>query len=127
MDFQLSPEDATFQEEVRTWLSDHRQQIERTRADDWEQGGEAFERHRAWERALFDAGLAAIAWPKEYGGRGAALMEPGRFPPEDGKAAAAGPNKPPGPGPPRPTPLVVGPARHRGADPPPTPPLRPAL
>jgi len=88
MDFQLSPEDAAFQEEVRTWLSDRREQIEHTRAVDWEEGGEAFERYRAWERELFEAGLAAIAWPKEYGGRGATLMQQALFTEEYVKAKA---------------------------------------
>jgi alkylation response protein AidB-like acyl-CoA dehydrogenase len=88
MDFQLSPEDAAFQEEVRTWLADHREQIAHTREVDWEQGGEAFERHRQWERDLFEAGLAAIAWPKEYGGRGATLMQQALFTDEYVKAKA---------------------------------------
>jgi alkylation response protein AidB-like acyl-CoA dehydrogenase len=75
MDFRLSPEDAAFRDEVRDWLADHREQIEQTRALDWEAGGEAFERHRDWERTLSDAGLAAVHWPKEYGGRGASLIQ----------------------------------------------------
>jgi alkylation response protein AidB-like acyl-CoA dehydrogenase len=29
----------------------------------------------AWQRTMFDAGWAGINWPKEYGGRGASLME----------------------------------------------------
>jgi alkylation response protein AidB-like acyl-CoA dehydrogenase len=29
----------------------------------------------AWQRKMFDAGWAGINWPKEYGGRGATLME----------------------------------------------------
>jgi len=91
MDFQLSPEDAAFQEEVRTWLSDHRDQIAHTREVDWEQGGEAFERYRAWERQLFDAGLGAVAWPKEYGGRGATLMQQALF--TDEYVKAKGPDR----------------------------------
>ncbi len=88
MDFQLSAEDAAFQEEVRAWLADRREQIAHTREVDWEEGGEAFERHREWERALFEAGLAAIAWPKEYGGRGATLMQQALFTEEYVKAKA---------------------------------------
>jgi alkylation response protein AidB-like acyl-CoA dehydrogenase len=88
MDFQLSPEDAAFQEEVRSWLASHREQIEHTRAIDWEEGGEAFERYRAWERTLFEAGLGAVAWPKEYGGRGASLMQQALFTEEYVKAKA---------------------------------------
>src|SRR4051794_41154906 len=30
---------------------------------------------RDWQRALHDARLVALAWPREYGGRGATLME----------------------------------------------------
>jgi alkylation response protein AidB-like acyl-CoA dehydrogenase len=30
---------------------------------------EGVEAHRAWERTLFDAGLAAVHWPEEHGGR----------------------------------------------------------
>ncbi|HZS15978.1 MAG TPA: acyl-CoA dehydrogenase family protein [Candidatus Dormibacteraeota bacterium] len=88
MDFQLTSEDAAFQEEVRSWLSAHREQIAHTREVDWEAGGEAFERYRDWERQLFEAGLAAIAWPKEYGGRGASLMQQALFTDEYVKAQA---------------------------------------
>jgi alkylation response protein AidB-like acyl-CoA dehydrogenase len=88
MDFQLSAEDAAFQEEVRAWLSDRREQIEQTRAVSWEEGGDAFERHREWERALFEAGYAAIAWPKQYGGRDASLMQQALFTEEYVKANA---------------------------------------
>ncbi len=75
MNFELSGEDAAFRDEVRGWFADHREQIEHTRAVDWEEGGEAFERYRAWERALFEAGLGAVAWPVEYGGRGATMVQ----------------------------------------------------
>ena len=35
----------------------------------------AFEFRRAWQRKLNDAGWAGVSWPKEYGGRGATLVE----------------------------------------------------
>jgi alkylation response protein AidB-like acyl-CoA dehydrogenase len=35
----------------------------------------AFERTRAWQRMLFDAGLAGRSWPTEYGGRGAPVWQ----------------------------------------------------
>ena len=79
MDFRLSPEDAAFREEVRGWLADHREQIEHTRSLDWEAGGEAFERHREWERTLSDAGLAAVHWPAQYGGRDASIIQQAIF------------------------------------------------
>ena len=37
--------------------------------------GERLERLRAWNRTLADARYAAIAWPEEWGGRGAGVME----------------------------------------------------
>ncbi len=79
MDFELSGEDAAFRDEVRGWLAAHGEQIAHTRAVDWEAGGEAFERYRSWERALFDAGLGAVAWPEEYGGRGASMVQQAIF------------------------------------------------
>ena len=30
---------------------------------------------RAWQRRMHEAGLVALSWPREYGGRGATLME----------------------------------------------------
>ena len=91
MDFQLSPEDAAFQAEVRTWLADHRDEIRHVREVDWEAGGEAFERYRAWERRLFEAGLGAVHWPEEFGGRGATLMQQAIF--TDEYVKAKGPDR----------------------------------
>src|SRR6187549_1384869 len=36
---------------------------------------EGFEAHREWERKLFDARLSVVAWPEEFGGRDASLLE----------------------------------------------------
>ena len=36
---------------------------------------EGFSAHLRWERRLFDAGWAAVSWPKKYGGRDASLVE----------------------------------------------------
>src|SRR5882672_4998327 len=36
---------------------------------------EGFSRHLDWERKLFEARWAVVAWPERYGGRGASLME----------------------------------------------------
>ncbi|MBV8304883.1 MAG: acyl-CoA dehydrogenase family protein, partial [Acidimicrobiia bacterium] len=47
-------------------------------------------RMRAWNRKLADAGYAAIAWPKEYGGRGAGVMEQVVYAEEISRAGAPG-------------------------------------
>jgi alkylation response protein AidB-like acyl-CoA dehydrogenase len=47
-----------------------------------------FEFLRAWQKKLYRAGWVGIAWPKEYGGRGATLMEQVIFTEEMVRAAA---------------------------------------
>jgi alkylation response protein AidB-like acyl-CoA dehydrogenase len=76
MDFRYSEEDNAFRAEFRSWL-------EANIPRDWRDDGELadpdtkseFERRRAWHRKLYDAGWMCIHWPKEFGGRGATLMQ----------------------------------------------------
>ncbi|HZP45187.1 MAG TPA: acyl-CoA dehydrogenase family protein [Candidatus Binataceae bacterium] len=76
MDFKFSAEDEAFRMEFRAWL-------ERNMPRDWRDDGEMadpetkteFERRRAWHRKLYDGGWMCIHWPKEYGGRGATLLQ----------------------------------------------------
>jgi alkylation response protein AidB-like acyl-CoA dehydrogenase len=73
MDLNLTVEEAKFRDELRAWLAanvpkgweDHREEDLSVR----------FEFLRKWQRSLFDAGWAGISWPKQYGGRGASLMQ----------------------------------------------------
>ncbi|HEY6796978.1 MAG TPA: acyl-CoA dehydrogenase family protein [Kineosporiaceae bacterium] len=60
------PEVEDFRQEVRAWLAE-RLPAQPLPPLDSAEGDLA---HRAWERALFDAGLAVVSWPREYGGRG---------------------------------------------------------
>ncbi|HXH09703.1 MAG TPA: acyl-CoA dehydrogenase [Alphaproteobacteria bacterium] len=87
MDFHLTPEEEVFRDEVRSWLQRHlpkgwpdhppyRTERERT------------EFLKNWQRQLGAAKLAGIAWPREYGGRGATLMEQVIFNEEMAKAKA---------------------------------------
>jgi len=34
---------------------------------------------RQWQRQVYEGGWAGLSWPKEYGGRGATLMEKAIF------------------------------------------------
>ncbi|HEV3232826.1 MAG TPA: acyl-CoA dehydrogenase [Candidatus Dormibacteraeota bacterium] len=79
MDFELSPEDAAFRDEVRQWLADHRRQIDETNRHHYDAGTDAFEAHRAWEKTLYEGGWAGVAWPEAYGGRGASLFQQALF------------------------------------------------
>jgi alkylation response protein AidB-like acyl-CoA dehydrogenase len=75
MDFELTPAERAFRDEVRAWLeanrptwADARDEEEASTAD-WRQ------RRVDWQRRLHEAGYIGLNWPKEYGGRGATLME----------------------------------------------------
>ncbi len=70
MDLTFSDVDIAFREEVRTWLAEHRPRdkrpLERSAMREYDV---------AWQRTQFDGGWAGISWPKEYGGRGASLIQ----------------------------------------------------
>ncbi len=91
MDFTYPPEAEAFREEFRAWLDQHltddlRELAEHAVGDD----PERIERLRGWNRTLADARYAAIAWPAEYGGRGASLMEQVVYAEEMHRAGAPG-------------------------------------
>jgi alkylation response protein AidB-like acyl-CoA dehydrogenase len=69
VDLTLSPQEQAFRDELRAWLAANHPGPE-------PEGDVAgFEFRRAWQRRLHDAGWAGVSWPKEYGGRGATLVE----------------------------------------------------
>jgi alkylation response protein AidB-like acyl-CoA dehydrogenase len=79
MDLNLTPQEQQFRDEFRAWL-------EANAPKDWEQRfprgedtQERFEFLRAWQKTMFEAGWVGIHWPKEYGGRGATLIEQALF------------------------------------------------
>ena len=73
MDFDLTPSEQAFRDEVRSWL----QANAPGQDDEPEEAGrrEWIDRRRDWQRKLHEAGYVGIGWPKEFGGRGATLME----------------------------------------------------
>src|ERR671916_954083 len=73
MDLTLSPSEESFRDELRAWLADNHP------GEDPPGEDAAFDHRRAWQRQLYDAGYAGFAWPKEYGGRGATLVEQALF------------------------------------------------
>ena len=91
MDFKDTPGEASFREEVRTWLAEHLvgefAGIGRGRglADDAD-----WDIRIEWERELGRAGWIGLAWPKAYGGRGASLAEQVIFNVEYARADAPG-------------------------------------
>jgi alkylation response protein AidB-like acyl-CoA dehydrogenase len=75
MDFDLSPAEKAFRDEFRSWLAANRPSW--ADGDGDQHGGDQswLERRVAWQRRLHEAGYLGLNWPKEYGGRGATLME----------------------------------------------------
>jgi alkylation response protein AidB-like acyl-CoA dehydrogenase len=73
VDLTLSPAEEAFRDELRAWLQDNHPGREPA-------GDEAaFEFRRNWQRKLHKGGWAGVSWPKEYGGRGATLIEQAIF------------------------------------------------
>lgn len=69
MDFNDSPDEATFRAEARAWLEANvpaREELE---------GLDEVEAAKLWQKRKYDAGWACIRWPAEYGGRGAGAIE----------------------------------------------------
>jgi alkylation response protein AidB-like acyl-CoA dehydrogenase len=71
MDITFTPEEERFRARARAWIEANKpagppaeNDIRARREFDL-----------AWQRKMHDAGWAGISWPKEYGGRGASLME----------------------------------------------------
>ena len=87
MDLNLTPAELEFRDELRAWLQANvPADWEKHRTED--EMRERFEFLRAWQKKVYQAGWAGISWPKEYGGRGATLMEQVIFTEEMARAAA---------------------------------------
>jgi alkylation response protein AidB-like acyl-CoA dehydrogenase len=74
MDLSLSPSEREFRDEVRTWLEENHPGPEPEAGLE-----EVMAFRREWQGKLHEAGWAGISWPKEYGGRGATLIEQAIF------------------------------------------------
>src|SRR5262245_13317538 len=76
MDFRLSAAEEAFRAEVRAWLQANLPAGWGTPAyRKPESGAEKIAASKAWQAALHRGGWADITWPREFGGRGATLVE----------------------------------------------------
>ncbi|WP_028654514.1 acyl-CoA dehydrogenase family protein [Nocardioides sp. J54] len=67
MDLADAPDEAAFRSRVRAWLADALPQL------DWPEPPRLEDKvafWQKWQRMLYDAGLAGLTWPTEYGGQG---------------------------------------------------------
>ncbi|OBH30802.1 acyl-CoA dehydrogenase [Mycobacterium sp. E342] len=75
MDFSYPAEVEQFRGELRDWLSKNlTDELVAARRPSGRDDA-AFEMLRAWSATMTDAGWAAVSWPREYGGRGATVLE----------------------------------------------------
>jgi len=75
MDFNFTPEEEAFRQELRSWLQENLpKEYDPQKFDEIDADGR-FEFQRAWQKKAHQAGWVGLHWPKEYGGRGAGLME----------------------------------------------------
>jgi acyl-CoA dehydrogenase len=80
--------DDAFRSEARAWLAAHAPAM-RARLDAAANDRERFEAGRSWQRELSDGGWAGIAWPAEYGGRGASSAQAAVFAREQARFAVS--------------------------------------
>ncbi|MGH2725144.1 MAG: acyl-CoA dehydrogenase family protein [Actinomycetota bacterium] len=71
MDLRDSPDQAEFRQGLREWIGANLPKGWGTPAWRWPEDRVAF--LKDWSRRLYDAGYSGMAWPREYGGRGAPL------------------------------------------------------
>lgn len=71
MDIAFTAEEEAFRQRARQWIEANKP--ENPPAENDLAARREFD--LAWQRRMYEAGWAGISWPREYGGRGAALME----------------------------------------------------
>jgi alkylation response protein AidB-like acyl-CoA dehydrogenase len=91
MDFDLTPAERTFRDELRAWLRANRPAWADGNDEEDATSAEWLERRVAWQRQMHEAGYIGLNWPKEFGGRGATLMEQVIFGQELIESRAPGP------------------------------------
>ena len=76
MDFRETPELSAFRHEVRAWLADNLPAGFGTPGYRGpREPGERLAVAKSWQKKLCEGGYAGFSWPREYGGRGATIME----------------------------------------------------
>ena len=78
MDFEWAAEHEALRREFRGWLAKHLPTelcLDDASDDRVASDRETFEKRRAWQKTMHDAGWVGITWPREYGGRGLGLIE----------------------------------------------------
>lgn len=88
MDFNDSPEEATYRAKVRSWLDANAtlRNPDASKANALDEAeGDVIAQAKAWQARKTDAGWACLRWPKEYGGQDATPIESVIFGQEEGR------------------------------------------
>jgi len=80
MDLNYTPAERKFRDALRAWLAANV-------PADWN-GSQGFDYLRGWQRRVHAGGWAGVSWPREYGGRGATVVEQVIFMEEMARASA---------------------------------------
>ena len=88
MDLNLTPEELRFRDEFRAWLEANIPAEWAAYQEQHESSRERFDFLRAWQKKMYEAGWTGISWPKEFGGRGASLIQQTIFIQEMARAGA---------------------------------------
>jgi len=76
MNFEFTEQEENFRKKVRSWLERHvpdelrGKAFAASRADRGE-----VQRLRAWQKTMYEAGYVGMDWPRQFGGRGASIVE----------------------------------------------------
>ncbi len=79
MDLGLTPGELKFRDDLRIWLKAHAPPKPDLAANTTDSAAAFHQQIKDWQRTLFEGGYAGIAWPKEFGGRGATFIEQAIF------------------------------------------------
>ncbi len=89
MDFNFTSEDEAFRKELRAWLEKNRPERPASELESFfEEDNDDWKRRVAWFKKLHSGGWTGIDWPREYGGRGATILQTIVYHQELGRAGA---------------------------------------
>ena len=89
MDLNRTPGEQSFCEEVRAWLAANQADLDESQSYDQVENMDGWMSFlKRWQRKLYEAGWSGISWPKDYGGRGASIIEELIFTEEMARAKA---------------------------------------
>jgi alkylation response protein AidB-like acyl-CoA dehydrogenase len=75
MDFKYSSEDEAFRAEFRSWLEKNHRDATPAREPLADESDAEWDARVRWHRKLNEGGWIGLSWPREYGGRGATLLQ----------------------------------------------------